>query len=436
MTSTLNSSSLAAGKPARETLLKRFTAVRALSDRIRAPLTPEDQQVQSMPDVSPTKWHLAHTNWFYETFILKPHAADYAEFHPAYNYLFNSYYEAIGPRHARPARGLLTRPTLDEVLAYRAYIDDTLIAFIGSADDTVLQTVLPLLELGLNHEQQHQELMLMDIKHVLSRSPLDPAYRKKEPVAVLTTHDLAWFNVPGGRYQIGRGESEFSFDNEGPVHEVLVEDFSIGSRMITNGEYLEFVEDGGYRKPEYWHADGWAVVSSEGWTSPLYWREGENGAWNEFTFAGVCPLYHDAPVCHISFYEASAYAAWAGKRLPTEHEWEIAARKFDVERAEEEQTNRLASGFLRPMPSGEIESSSPAQMISDAWEWTQGAYSPYPGFKAPAGAVGEYNGKFMVNQMVLRGASCVTPPGHARITYRNFFYPHQRWAFSGLRLAA
>lgn len=389
-----------------------------------------------MPDVSPTKWHLAHTSWFFETFILKPEAAGYEEFHPSFNYLFNSYYESVGPRHARPARGLLTRPPLDEVLAYRAHVDRAMERFLRETDDAALAPLLPLFELGLNHEQQHQELMLMDIKHVLSCSPLDPAYRKKEPVAVRTAPPLSWYDVHGGRHTVGHDEDGFSFDNESPTHEVLIADFQIASRPVTNGEYSDFVEDGGYRNPEYWHADGWAAVNEEAWRTPLYWRRDEDGSWGEFTFAGVCPLYRDAPVCHVSYYEAAAYAAWAGKRLPTEFEWEISARQFGVERQSETAANLLESGFLRPMPAGESDPQKPVQMIGDVWEWTQSAYAPYPGFKPPAGAVGEYNGKFMVNQMVLRGACCATPPGHARATYRNFFYPHQRWAFSGFRLAA
>ena len=388
-----------------------------------------------MPDASPTKWHLAHTTWFFETFILMPHAEGYKEFDPNFAYLFNSYYEAIGPRHLRAERGLLTRPNLQEVMLYRAHVDDAVENCLEEALSDTNEDLQALFELGLNHEQQHQELMLMDIKHVLSCNPLSPAYRKKEPVALRTTHPLQWHSVKGGRYSIGRQETAFSFDNEGPTHNVLVDDFAIGSRAVSNGEYLEFIEDGGYQKPEFWHADGWAILKENNWTAPLYWRHGEDDTWNEFTFAGICPLYHDAPVCHVSYYEASAYAAWCGKRLPTEAEWEIAARKFCVVENEKD-ANLLADGFLRPMPSGETSENKPAQMLGDVWEWTQSAYGPYPGYKAAPGAVGEYNGKFMVNQMVLRGGCCATPPGHVRLSYRNFFYPHQRWMFSGFRLAA
>ena len=387
-----------------------------------------------MPDVSPTKWHLAHTTWFFETFILKPHARGYSEFDPDFGYLFNSYYEAIGPRHSRADRGLLTRPGLREVMLYRAHVDDAVESCLEETLSDADGELQALFELGLNHEQQHQELMLMDIKHVLSCNPLSPAYRKKEPVALRTTHPLQFHRVESGRYSIGHRRTGFSFDNEGPLHDVLVDEFAIGSRAVTNGEYLAFIEDGGYRKPEFWHADGWATLNKEGWAAPLYWRRGEDDSWNEFTFAGICPLYHDAPVCHVSFYEASAYAAWAGKRLPTEAEWEIAARKFQADDGEEN-ANLLASGYLRPMPAGAASRGRPAQMTGDVWEWTQSAYGPYPGYRPAAGAIGEYNGKFMVNQMVLRGGCCATPPEHTRLTYRNFFYPHQRWMFSGFRLA-
>ena len=420
----------------RAALSVRFKAVRAQTEAIAERLSAEDQQVQSMPDVSPTKWHLAHVTWFFETFVLKPHATGYAEFHPDYNYLFNSYYEAVGPRHARPDRGLLTRPPLDDVMAYRAHVDTAMEALLDNAGDDTFSELEDLIELGLHHEQQHQELALMDIKHVFSCNPMSPAYRRKEPAGVRDTHKLDWFEIAGGAYRIGSDDDGFAFDNEGPAHDVLVGDFAIASRPVTNGEFLEFVEDGGYREARFWHADGWAVVKEQGWDAPLYWRQAEDGGWDEFTFAGDCPLYRDAPVCHVSFYEAAAYAAWADKRLPTEEEWEIAARTPDCGADSGNSANRLESGFLRPMPAGAEAPARPAQMMSDVWEWTQSAYAPYPGFEAAAGAVGEYNGKFMINQMTLRGASCVTPPGHARISYRNFFYPHQRWAFSGIRLAA
>jgi len=293
-----------------------------------------------------------------------------------------------------------------------------------------------LLELGLHQEQQHQELSLMDIKHVLSRNPFGPSYRKKEPAAVYETHALRWFGVPGGTYKVGHNnDGYFAYDNEAPAHEVVLNDFMLASRCVTNGEYLEFIKDGGYKRAEFWHSDGWALANQEIWEAPLYWQMDRNDNWLEFTFAGLCPLYYDAPVCHISFYEAAVYAQWAGKRLPTEGEWEVAARHYKVAQLPGAGANQLASGYLRPIPAGIEDPEAPHGMLGDVWEWTESSYSPYPGFKAPRGAVGEYNGKFMVNQMVLRGASCGTPPGHARITYRNFFYPHQRWSFAGLRLA-
>ena len=412
----------------RSAYIERYRETRDQTERLAARLSAEDQQVQSMPDVSPTKWHLAHVTWFFETFLLKPHAPGYAEFDPDFNYLFNSYYEAVGPRHARPDRGLLTRPSLDRVLAYRAHVDAAMTEFVIATDNGLPEDISDLLELGLHHEQQHQELILMDIKHVLSCNPLAPAYRKKEPAGIRNTHTLEWLGVPGGTYRIGHdangGDGDgFAFDNEGPAHDVLVGDFALASRAVTNAEYCEFIEDGGYSSAEFWHADGWSTVNNEGWTAPLYWRENSEGGWDEFTFAGLCPIYPDAPVGHVSFYEAAAYAEWAGKRLPTEAEWEIAARRFGCADDSGDDANRMASGFLRPMPAGDTRPGRPSQMMGDVWEWTVSAYAPYPGFAAAAGAVGEYNGKFMVNQMVLRGASCATAPGHARVSYRNFFTP-------------
>ena len=416
---------------------RRYEEVRAQSESLASRLSPEDQQVQSMPDVSPTKWHLGHTTWFFETFILRPRQPDYADFDPSFNYLFNSYYEAVGPRQLRAERGLITRPNLDEVLAYRAHVDAAMAAFFDAATAEQLADLQYLIELGLHHEQQHQELILMDIKHVLSRNPFGPSYRKKEPAAVYDTHDLRWFDVPGGVHRIGHGDDgRFAFDNEQSLHEVMLGDFALASRCVTNGEFLAFIEDGGYAKAEYWHADGWALINQEGWDSPLYWQRDENGGWAEFTFGGIATLYHAAPVCHVSFYEAAAYAAWAGKRLPTEAEWEVAARHYDVAHRPGAGANQMASGYLRPIPAGEGDPEAPMGMLGDVWEWTESAYAPYPGFATAPGAVGEYNGKFMINQMVLRGASCCTAPGHARITYRNFFYPHQRWPFAGFRLAA
>ena len=415
---------------------RRYSDIRAQSTKLSEHLSAEDQQVQSMPDVSPTKWHLGHTSWFFETFLLQPNVSDYKVFDDSFNFLFNSYYESEGPRQIRAERGLITRPTLENVHAYRAHVDNEILDFLGRISSEELRRLSYLLELGLHHEQQHQELILMDIKHVLSRNPFGPSYRKKEPAAVFETHALQWFGVPGGIYRVGHNNDEcFAFDNEAPTHEIVLNDFNLASRCVTNGEYQNFIEDGGYKRPEFWHSDGWALANQSGWEAPLYWRKDGSGDWVEFTFSGLCPIYFDAPVCHISFYEASAYAKWADKRLPTEGEWEVAAQHYTVDQLPDAGSNQLTSGYLRPIPAGKETPKAPHGMLGDVWEWTESSYSPYPGFKVASSSVGEYNGKFMVNQMVLRGASCCTPSGHSRITYRNFYHPNQRWCFSGFRLA-
>jgi ergothioneine biosynthesis protein EgtB len=418
----------AAAEDAGESLLQRYHAVRRTSEALAAPLTAEDQQIQSMPDASPTKWHLAHTTWFFETFLLEGHLRGYRPFDPEFGFLFNSYYEAVGPRHARPQRGLLTRPPLARVLAYRRHVDAAMARLAGGA--AADGAVAPLIVLGLNHEQQHQELLLMDIKHAFACNPLHPAYAPVAAAALCKAAPLRWVEVAGGIREIGHDGDGFAFDNEGPRHQVLIRDFRIASRLVTNGEYLDFVEDGGYARPELWFMDGIETVRREGWQAPFYWRAGDGG-WSEFTLAGLRPLDPAAPVAHVSYYEAAAYAAWAGKRLATEAEWECAAAALgpDMEKG----ANLLDSGRLHPVTAE--DGGGPAQMIGDLWEWTQSAYGSYPGFRPAAGAIGEYNGKFMANQMVLRGGACVTPPGHIRATYRNFFYPHQRWMFSGIRLA-
>lgn len=405
--------------------------MRACSEALARPLSPEDQQIQSMPDASPTKWHLAHGSWFFETFVLKEHLGGYVPFDEDFAYLFNSYYEALGPRHARPSRGLITRPSLEEVLAYRRHVDVAMARLIGSPALDADESLAARITLGLHHEQQHQELLLMDIKHAFSCNPLYPAYEPPVATAMGDAEPLRWVEVAGGVRAIGHGGGEFAFDNEGPRHEVMLRDFRIASRLATNGEYLEFMRDGGYARPEFWFMDGIETVRREGWDAPSYWRE-IDGAWYEFTLAGLRPLDPAVPVSHVSFYEAAAYAAWARKRLPTEAEWECAAAALpaDIEQG----ANLLGSGPLQPAPAkdrGEL----PGQMIGDLWEWTRSAYADYPGFRPAEGAIGEYNGKFMANQMVLRGGSFATPPGHIRVTYRNFFYPHQRWMFSGIRLA-
>ena len=376
-------------------LARSYQAIRAHSESLAAPLSAEDAQVQSMPDASPVKWHLAHTSWFFETVILGQ-LPGYKLFDPAYSYLFNSYYETIGPRHPRPRRGLLTRPSLAEVMAYRAHVDAAM------AEACADPALAGLIVLGLHHEQQHQELILTDIKHAFFSNPLLPAYRGQKPAAH-AEQPLDGVSVPGGASFIGHAGSGFCFDNELPRHQVLLRPFRIASRPVSNGEYRAFIADGGYRRAEFWLSDGWARVQEEGWEAPLYWLKDDDGsAGAVFTLAGVQPLDPHAPVEHVSFYEAAAYAAWAGARLPTEFEWEAAAPLFDH---------------------GEV------------WEWTRSSYDPYPGFKPLAGAVGEYNGKFMVGQMVLRGGSSATPPGHIRASYRNFFPPQARWQYSGIRLA-
>ena len=410
-------------------LAKRYVEVRGLSETLASPLSPEDQQVQSMPDVSPTKWHLAHVTWFFETFLLSPHLPGYEPFDPAFGYLFNSYYEGVGARHPRPDRGLLSRPPVSEVIAYRAHVDGAMGRLFETLSDDAWAEPAELIELGLNHEQQHQELLLMDIKHVLSRNPLRPAYRPRNAREAAAAPEMGWVEQEGGLGRLGDEGTGFAFDNERPRHRVVLEDFRLADRAVTNGEYRAFVEDGGYRDPLLWLADGWATVQAEGWEAPLYWRE-TDGERSEFTLAGEVPLDHDAPVCHVSHYEAAAYATWAGKRLPTEAEWEAAAPGVD-----EENANLLAADRLHPAAANGNGRSATRQMIGDVWEWTASPYVAYPGFRTSPGAVGEYNGKFMSNQMVLRGGCCATPPGHIRATYRNFFYPHQRWPFTGIRLA-
>jgi len=403
----------------------RFAHVRERSLAICAPLEIEDYVVQSMPDVSPAKWHLAHTSWFFEQFLLRPHLPGYHVFDDRYEYLFNSYYEAVGPRHARPERGLLTRPTVAEIQNYRAHVEQGMRSLIerGAGHDATLGS---LIDIGLHHEQQHQELMLADLKHVLSRNPLHPVYRERTRAPEnRATPSLTFVRFDGGLRSIGADpDGGFCFDNETPRHRVFVEPFALANRLVTNGEYLEFIRDAGYGKPGLWLADGWTTVQQQDWQHPIYWSDDLAA---EFTLAGLEPLDLHAPVCHLSGYEADAFARWAGARLPTEAEWEIAATGI------EPFGNFVETDVLHPLPAaGERQME---QLFGDAWEWTSSAYGPYPGFKPAAGAIGEYNGKFMCNQLVLRGGSCVTPRDHIRATYRNFFYPHSRWQFTGVRLA-
>jgi ergothioneine biosynthesis protein EgtB len=415
----------------REVAFERFNDIRRESEALTANLTPEDQAIQSMPDVSPTKWHLAHTTWFFETFILTRFDPDYRMFDPAFAYLFNSYYEAAGPRHPRPERGLLSRPTIDVVGAYRDHVGAAMARFVEGAPLEVWREAAPLLELGVQHEQQHQELILMDIKHVFSINPLQPAYQAPRLQVMAPAGPLEWVEFAGGLAEIGHRGSAFAFDNETPRHKVWLEPFSLATRPVSCGEYLGFIEDGGYETPEFWLSDGWATVRQQGWEAPLYWRR-EGGEWSIFTLSGRCRLNPAEPVCHVSFYEADAFAKWAGRRLPTEAEWEVAAAELPVSGNFAESRRFHPDADNAAMPAG--NKPHLRQMFGDAWEWTASPYIPYPRFRAAAGAVGEYNGKFMCNQMVLRGGAAVTPAGHVRGTYRNFFPPSARWAFAGLRL--
>jgi dimethylhistidine N-methyltransferase len=402
---------------------ERYRSVRAASEALTRSLTAEDQAAQSMPDASPAKWHLAHTSWFFETFLLTPRLAGYRVFDPRFGYLFNSYYEALGPRQPRPDRGLLTRPSLADVMAYRAHVDAGMARLLATADPDAAALVA----LGLAHEEQHQELILMDIQHLFASSPLKPAYAPPRPAPEpRPVSPLAFVDVDGGLVEIGHAGPGFCFDNETPRHRTWLEPYRLADRLVTNAEWQAFMADRGYERPDLWHADGWARVREEGWRAPLYWEEADGG-WSVMTLHGLRPLEPAAPVSHVSWYEASAYAAWAGARLPTEAEWEhAAAGQAPVGRF-------LGAGRLDAVAASEGEGLK--QMFGDCWEWTSSAYSPYPGFRPAPGAVGEYNGKFMAGQFVLRGGACVTPAGHVRASYRNFFYPHQRWMFSGVRLA-
>ncbi|RSZ32390.1 ergothioneine biosynthesis protein EgtB [Variovorax beijingensis] len=402
-------------------LRDRFREVRAASLALAAPLSAEDQCIQSMPDASPTKWHLAHTTWFFETVLLQPHAAGYRPFDERFHYLFNSYYEALGPRHPRPQRGLLTRPSVDEVHAYRAHVDEAVLALLDGGDgERGWAAIEPIVTLGLHHEQQHQELLLTDILHALSCNPLLPAYRPAAGPALrlaAVPPAMHWLPRPGGMVQVGHEgpQQGFAFDNETPRHATLLQPYAIADRLVSCGDYAQFIADGGYQRPELWLSDGWAAVQAQGWRHPAYWLAADDprlqgqqpqGGWQVFGLHGVRPMEADAPVSQLSFYEAAAYAEWAGARLPTEFEWEAA---FD------------APGI--------------SQMTGHVWQWTRSSYDPYPGFRPMPGIAAEYNGKFMVGQLVLRGGSVATPPGHSRPSYRNFFPPAARWQFSGLRLA-
>jgi ergothioneine biosynthesis protein EgtB len=412
-----------------EALLRGYRDLRAATVALCEGLSAEDCALQSMSDASPVKWHLAHTSWFFETFVLGPHAPGYRPFDPRFRVLYNSYYVQVGERHPRPERGLLSRPGLDEIRAYRAHVDR---AIEGWAESRAAQgSALAVLELGLHHEQQHQELILTDLKHLLSRNPLRPVYRagapnSPPPAASHSGAPLNWIELPSGIREIGHDGAGFAFDNELPRHRVFVDGFRLASRLTTNAEYLAFMQDGGYERPQLWLSDGWDACSAQRWNAPLYW-EREDGRWRTFTLRGMVDVDPDEPVCHVSYYEADAYARWAGARLPTEAEWEVAAAAAPV------RGNLVESQRFHPAHAG--AGPDLQQAFGDAWEWTGSAYLAYPGYRPAAGAVGEYNGKFMVNQFVLRGGSCATPQSHIRATYRNFFPPAARWQFSGIRLA-
>jgi ergothioneine biosynthesis protein EgtB len=414
-------------KQAQTSLETRYTAIRAASEALAAGLSAEDCAVQSMPDASPVKWHLAHVTWFFETFLLETGLPGYQPFDPAFRVLFNSYYNAVGPKHPRPERGMLTRPPLEDVLDYRKHVDQGMQALLARKE--LPAATRELVELGMNHEQQHQELILTDLKHLLSRSPLKPAYQKPWPLTSIESRRRGWIAHAGGNYEIGHAGAGFHFDNESPRHRVWLNDFCIATHPVTHGDFIEFIEDGGYRRPELWLSAGWDMVNARGWKAPEYW-ERHDGSWHTFTLHGMAPVDPHTPICHVSFYEAEAFARWANERLPTEAEWEVAARNAPVD------GNFVESGALHPLALRESPvDGTPAQIYGDVWEWTRSDYSPYPGFRAAEGAVGEYNGKFMSSQYVLRGGSCATPLSHIRATYRNFFPPDARWQFSGLRLA-
>ncbi len=407
-------------------LLRDFQATRALTLALAAPLSDADATVQSMEDASPAKWHMAHTSWFFETFVLRDFVDGYAPFDEEFAFLFNSYYEAEGARHDRCHRGMITRPSLDEVREYRAHVD----AAIARNFHALPDEALTLVELGIHHEQQHQELFQTDTLHLFSRNPIAPAlWAAPRRLHAAEAPELRWIEGRTGVVDLGHDSEAFAYDCEGPRHQALLNPHALASRCVTNGEWKDFIADGGYEDPMLWLSDGWAWVKNEGVVAPLYWREGADGRWQQFGIDGLRPVDDAAPVCHISLYEADAYASWAGARLPTEQEWESAAATFDPLSG-----NQLdQAGAIGPAPAKEEQGLS--QMFGDVWEWTGSAFRPYPGFRPAEGAVGEYNGKFMSGQFVLKGGSCATPRGHVRACYRNFFYPHQRWQFTGLRLA-
>jgi len=416
-----------------EPLVEYYNRIRQDSLNICEPLEIEDYNIQTMPDVSPPKWHLAHTSWFFETFLLKPYYLNYPVYHSKYEFLFNSYYEQIGTFYPRPARGLLSRPTLEDIFEYRIHVDNYMIKLIGNQAIKNKQSIIDKIILGLNHEQQHQELLYTDILHIFANNPLLPSYRKLENSALLNIpeiDDIKWITFDETLFEQGFSGYGFHYDNETPHHKSYLAKFKIASRLTTNAEYLEFILDDGYQKSQYWLSDAWKKINTEKWQQPLYWQI-ENSLWTEMTLFGKHELEMNAPVSHVSYYEADAFARWSNCRLPTEYEWERAASNVSIT------GNLRETNYLQPIPLNTdiTVESEPQQLYGDVWEWTKSPYVAYPGFQSENGAIGEYNGKFMSNQMVLKGGSCVTPKEHIRSSYRNFFYPENRWQFSGIRLA-
>ena len=412
-------------------VLPAYLSVRRQTEALCEPLEVDDFNVQTMADVSPIKWHIAHVTWFFETFILSNYLKDYRLFHPEFAHLFNSYYETVGTFHPRPERGFLNRPTIQEVFAYRAHVDAAMAALLEDEGHGDREAVVFLTRVGLNHEQQHQELMLTDLKHVFANNPLKPSYQDRA-LPRAAAPDLSWQEFKGGLVEIGHCgalEDGYFYDNETPVHKVYLEPYRLASRPVTNGEFLEFMEDDGYRRSDLWLSEAWATVRDNRWAAPLYWQQGEACDWSQMTLSGLKAIDLHAPVCHVSFFEADAFTRWAGKRLPSEAEWEVAARDLPIE------GNFQDDGLFHPMAGREMSAGGLSQMYGDVWEWTASSYRPYPGFEPLGGSLGEYNGKFMCSQFVLKGGSCATPKNHIRSTYRNFFYPRDQWQFSGFRVA-
>lgn len=411
----------------KEQILEHFKAIRAFSHFLTEPLEPEDFVIQSMESASPTKWHLAHTSWFYETFVLGKYKAGFESLHPQYAYFFNSYYLQTGVPFTRANRGLLSRPTVKEVFEYRAYVNEQMESFIEECDEDTWSQVAPIIEIGNHHEQQHQELILTDLKYLLAQNPLLPIYRERAIPEVAPVGEMGWTSFEEGLVEIGNKGNEFTYDNEHPHHRTFVQDFELANRLVTNAEFMEFMEDGGYQKSPFWLDEGWTSVGKEGWEAPLYWFK-RDGEWMQFTLSGARSVDPNEPVTHISYFEADAFARWKGVRLPTEQEWEHACNGLAV------QGNFVDEKNFHPVPMNSVNEGL-SQMYGDVWEWTMSSYSPYPNYKPLPGALGEYNGKFMANQYVLRGGSCATSKSHIRKTYRNFFHTNARWQFSGIRLA-